>query len=237
MKKDWYQEGFGKADYPEFWEMPRVKALIKVFSRLERPGKILDVGCGDGALTLKLKEACAAGEAFGIDISENAARLASERGIKAICLDIDNEEFRNEDDFFDVICVSEVFEHLFDPDRLLRNCLRTLKPGGTLVLTSPNLSCWYNRLALFLGYQPFYTGVSLTHNVGHMREHGLIGHDHLRVAAFRALKELIRAHGFHVVEAFTVPAGGEPFPVNMVSAVLRRIYPSCGMTSFIIARK
>lgn len=212
-----------------------MKALIHVFSR-ERLGVILDVGCGDGSLTLKLKRACGAGEAYGIDISEKATKLALDKGIRAICLNVDDEDFPFGDSFFDAICASEVFEHLFDPDRLLQNCMRVLKPGGILVLTSPNLACWYNRIALLLGYQPFYTGVSLRHNVGHLRPH-TIGNDHLRVATSRALVELIKAHGFHILRAFTVPTGGEPLMVRIVGAALLRIFPLSGMATFVIAQK
>jgi SAM-dependent methyltransferase len=236
VKERWYQDRYGDASYPEFWREPRAKALMHAFFG-QSFGVILDVGCGEGSITLKLKQACGAREAYGIDISEKATKLALEKGVRAICLDVDNEDFRFEADFFDAVCASEVIEHLFDPDRLIQNCIRVLKPGGIFLLTSPNLACWYNRIALLLGYQPFYTGVSLRHNVGHLREHGLIGNDHLRVATSRALVELVKAHGFHALKAFTVPAGGEPFIVRMISAVFLRLFRYSNMTTFIIAQK
>ena len=236
LKEHYYQDHFGDSDYPGFWEFPREKALIRIFSK-ESFGVILDVGCGSGSLTLKLKQACNASEAYGIDISESATKLARDKDIKAICLDIDNDDFPFQSNFFDAIFASEIFEHLFDSNRLLQNCIRTLKAGGTLVLTSPNLACWYNRIALLLGYQPFYTGVSLEHNVGHLRQHGLIGNDHLRVAISRALIELIIVHKFHIKKAFTVAAAGEPFAIRMVSSIFNRVFFCSGMTTFIVAKK
>jgi ubiquinone/menaquinone biosynthesis C-methylase UbiE len=234
--KKLYEEDFGKADYPQFWNAPRIQTLIKCFS-MGKFRVILDVGCGDGSVTLKLKQACSAIEVYGIDISETATKLAQEKDIKALCLNIDEQEFPFQDDFFDAICASEVFEHLIDPDRLLQNCMRVLKPGAFLILSSPNLASWYNRIALLLGYQPFYTGISLKHNVGHLRYHGQIGHDHLRVATSRALSELVKANGFQIRNAFTVPAGGEPFTIRVVSKILLSVFRDTGTTTFIIAQK
>ncbi len=53
------------------------------------------------------------------------------------------------DDSFDVVSAGEVIEHIYDPDRLLAETRRVLRPGGHVVLTTPNLQAWYNR-ALFV---------------------------------------------------------------------------------------
>ena len=85
---------------------------------------------------------------------------------------------------------------------------RTLKNGGLCVITTPNLAAWYNRIALFLGYQPFWTNVSLRHNVGKMvevrnwKETSAAGH--IRVFTFRSLRELLTIHRFTIIQTYGV---------------------------------
>ena len=57
--------------------------------------------------------------------------------------------------------MSELIEHLVDTDSALDEALRVLKPGGSLLLSTPNLAAWYNRGLLALGVQPIFSEVSL----------------------------------------------------------------------------
>ena len=57
--------------------------------------------------------------------------------------------------------MSELIEHLVDTDSALDEAFRVLKPGGSLLLSTPNLAAWYNRGLLALGVQPVFSEVSL----------------------------------------------------------------------------
>ena len=57
--------------------------------------------------------------------------------------------------------MSELIEHLVDTDSALDEAWRVLKPGGWLLLSTPNLAAWYNRGLLALGVQPVFSEVSL----------------------------------------------------------------------------
>ena len=65
------------------------------------------------------------------------------------------------DSSVDIVIMSELIEHLVDPDRHLDEAWRVLRPGGTLLLSTPNLAAWYNRVLLACGIQPLFTEVSL----------------------------------------------------------------------------
>lgn len=180
----------------------RQKKVLEIFSNYNF-NRILDVGCGDGNYSLLLKDASNAKEVYGIDITEKCIKAAKKKGINAYLVDIDEEDFPFEDEYFDAICAGEIIEHLYDTDHFLDEVYRTLKRGGLMVLTTPNLASIHNRIALLFGYQPFPTGVSLRYNVGKMYGPGKdtqpLSLDHIRVFTLRSLKSLLEMHSFEIL--------------------------------------
>ena len=177
----------------------RVRACLRLFRTL-RGERLLDIGCADGAITVLLAKSMGAREAFGVDITAEAVAAARERGVEAFCVDVDSDDLPFENDRFDVVYCGELIEHVFDPDHLLGEVKRVLKPGGHCVLTTPNLGGWPNRLALLFGFQPYPTAVSPKHEgAGKLLLKGEEGQwGHIRVFTLRALKELVRLHGFTI---------------------------------------
>jgi SAM-dependent methyltransferase len=102
-----------------------------------RPGlRFLDVGCGDGAyLKTRLREGC---ECYGVDIGGEAlTRLkVSHPEIQTHCGDLWEAKWPKKS--FDIVNVCHVLEHVPDPDRLLSEIRRILKPGGLLKVQLPN---------------------------------------------------------------------------------------------------
>ena len=164
---------------------------------------ILDIGCGNGSFCVLLKNSLADLQLCGIDVSEEAIRIAKSRGICAYQLNVDTDSFPFENEYFDGIFCGELIEHLYDPDHLLDEIYRVLKNEGICVLTTPNLASWYNRIFLLLGYQPLFTEVSRRHEVGYpfpfFSKEGRGGH--IRVFTFKALRELVIIHKFKIVFA------------------------------------
>lgn len=104
--------------------------------------KILDIGCGFGRLSLlcALKKA---DQVIAIDLSEplidtlnNVVKELKLTNLKATR--IDAEELIFEENEFDIIFFCEVIEHLPNPGKTLRSIHRCLKPGGSLILSTPN---------------------------------------------------------------------------------------------------
>mgnify|MGYP000008674665 CR=1 FL=1 len=183
--------GITPKDYEELED--RHKKVLDIFSRYKFE-KILDVGCGDGNFSVLLKEACKAKEVYGIEISEKGAELARKNGVKCYQLDVDEEDFPFEDNYFDAVTAFELIEHLFDPDHFLGEVWRVLKPEGIFVLSTPNLAWWVNRLSLLLGYQPYFMNVSSIKSIGHFFETDNIklSFDHIKLFTLRSLKTLLR---------------------------------------------
>jgi 2-polyprenyl-3-methyl-5-hydroxy-6-metoxy-1,4-benzoquinol methylase len=105
-----------------------------------QPGmSLLDMGCGQGTITVDLAEAVAPGEAVGIDLQEDhlqsARLLAQQRGISNVRYTVaDVYEPNLEPESFDVVYANAVLCHLSDPDRAVRVAHRLLKPGGIIAL-------------------------------------------------------------------------------------------------------
>ena len=76
-------------------------------------------------------------------------------------LNVDTLDFENNS--FDLIILGEVIEHLYDPDIILQECSRILKPNGVLLITTPNLLSWYNRILMVFGYYPMNLDISCVH--------------------------------------------------------------------------
>jgi 2-polyprenyl-3-methyl-5-hydroxy-6-metoxy-1,4-benzoquinol methylase len=159
--------------------------------------KILDIGCGLGNFTLRLKNF--GNQLYAVEISEKAAKLAKEKGIKARLLDVDEQDLPYVNNFFDIIFCGELIEHVFDPDHLLDEIFRTLKPNGLAIITTPNLASYLNRSVMLFGFHPYFTSTGLRYNTGKF-----FGKDypcpHLTVFTMRSLKELLLLHNFKVME-------------------------------------
>lgn len=111
---------------------------------------MLDVGCGYGFL---LDEAKRKGwNVYGIDISEEACKYAKEAlKLNVLNCDLINTKFEN--NFFDVICLIGVIEHLLDPVSYLKEINRISKDDGLVLITTLNIEGVVKRLNLF-EYKP-----------------------------------------------------------------------------------
>lgn len=113
------------------------------------PGRLLDVGCGDGRYLARMR--ARGWTTSGVDFDAAAVQTARERhGLDVCAGELASHQFPA--DSFDALTMSHVIEHVFDPVALLSEARRILKPGGRLVATTPNNqslgfecfgACWY----------------------------------------------------------------------------------------------
>ncbi len=102
-----------------------------------RPGcRILEVGCGGGALLAFLESR--GYEAVGVDISEEAVRLAARAAPRCTVVRADAGDLPFEDASFDRLVSHHLVEHLPDLPVALAEWRRVLAPGGRLALCTPN---------------------------------------------------------------------------------------------------
>jgi len=122
--------------------------------RVVRPGgRLLDVGCGRGAVASLLADRFSA--VHGVDGDEAALAKAAERGVAVAQVDFDREPLPFEDGSFDAVVSLDVIEHVVDPAAFARELARVLRAGGRLYLATPNVRfAGYLRTLLFRGRFP-----------------------------------------------------------------------------------
>ena len=147
--------------------LEKVAYFIRAGVQFSTNERILEAGCGDGLISLSLLSLFDV-ECHGVDFSESARTCAlkamrqANRYFDFSLADIRETDYPN--NFFDKIICLGVIEH-FDPLDALNEIRRILKPGGTLILMTPNrLSlgrwqriCWQKLGKWEFGYQTEYT--------------------------------------------------------------------------------
>jgi SAM-dependent methyltransferase len=109
--------------------------------RFPQPGKLLDVGCSRGWFLDTMND----WECHGNEITTNYGATARERfGDRIFIGPFDDYPLR--ENYFDVITLQDVFDHIRDPLPMLQKCLRLLRPGGMIAIKVHNISCLYARL-------------------------------------------------------------------------------------------
>lgn len=157
----------------------------------KKPGKLLDVGCGSGVFLHRMYQL--GWSATGLDFDPKAienARLKYGTDLTVMHTDLPGAKFP--DNSFDAVTMSHVIEHAPDPITLVTECRRILRPGGRVVITTPNIrgnghkifrDCWW----------------------------GLDSPRHLQVFSLAALRECARKTGFDSVTGHTTAANADTF--------------------------
>lgn len=100
------------------------------------PAHILEIGCGNGWSASCLRQA--GHRALGIDLHVNALEAAKTGpGLPYVAADAQSLPFRSLT--FDVVAMHEVLEHVADPQGVLEECVRVLRPRGRLIVVGPHL--------------------------------------------------------------------------------------------------
>jgi SAM-dependent methyltransferase len=211
----------------------QARMLTGVLRDVAGPAVVIDVGCGDGSALAVAAGQNPAHRFAGIDWSASALGQARALGLTVLRGGVAAPGLPVADGVADVVIMSELIEHLVDPDAAVAEVRRVLRPGGSLLLSTPNLAAWYNRGLLALGIQPIFSEVSL---------HGVFGRPgrvvagHLRLFTRRALTEFLTASGFRCVTVSGARYHDVPRPLAPLDRAFCR-WPSAASILLVHARK
>ena len=148
-----YSEKYFNAPYMRFYIEKGERQTNESFvSRLDwiekiiRKGRILDIGCASGGFLRLARDR--EWETFGVEVSKTAAGIAEAKyGLNVMTGELNEAGF--DDEFFDVITVSDVLEHVENPRSFLVEINRIMKKGGLLYIAVPDFDGLYYRAAVF----------------------------------------------------------------------------------------
>jgi SAM-dependent methyltransferase len=208
----------------------RLSAIAELVTA-RRPAQVLDIGCGEGVLLDALSSTLPGALLVGIDAVAPPpdARWTGVTGDIASYLPFASGSF-------DVVVAGEVIEHVPVPDLMLAEIRRILRPDGRLVLSTPNIVSWANRVLVPMGIQPLFTETSSEVHLG--RRWKVLGQGnqvqgHLKVFSHRALAELLHRSGFTVDSVRGMPAEFPP-PALWVDRFCAR-FPSLASDLLVVA--
>lgn len=201
------------------WEVKRETVAQRL---IPAGGKLLDIGCGDGTLALASTRTFEHVVALDLAISalERGRNQALSAGVAGrvhwVLLDC-NSRLSFADQSFDAVSSLSMLQYVIDPEALLAEMFRVLKPGGYLLVEVPNMAYLPQRLRLLMG-RPLCTSYY---------RHGIDG-GNLHYFTVRMLNRLLRLAG---LQPMRITGSG-------VFAPLRTWWTSllCG-NMFILARK
>ena len=173
-----------------------------------RNATILDVGCGYATTSECLQKL--GNRVTGIESSDQAVAVAQQRIGEVIAADLQNLDrvaAAIGEKRFDTIIFADVLEHLSWPAEILKRYASFLAPGGTVIVSLPNVGLWSVRLALMAGRFNY-------------ADTGVLDRTHLRFFTRRTARELIEEAGLAIVRSTYNPGIVRPF-VPLVKKAMR----------------
>jgi methionine biosynthesis protein MetW len=126
-------------------------ALHQVIAQMvPRGARVLDLGCGDGALLAHL-QATRGCSGYGVEIDDANVHACVQRGVNVIQLNLDEGLAMFRDQSFDVVLQIDTLQHLRNAEVMLRETARVGKLG---IVAFPNFAHWPNRLQVLQGQMP-----------------------------------------------------------------------------------
>ena len=200
---------FGVHIYP-YWEDINEGILLAIPNQKTGPKlRVLDVGCGRAALGQAILER--GHSVWGVECEPSAVEKAAARLERVIAPNLNDrmaieKELAGQD--FDCIVFSDVLEHVYDPLGTLRMYLQFLKPGGSVLISVPNIANWEARLNLFFGRFEYATS-------------GVMDRTHIRFFTRSSARRIVKAAGLAVEQV-----GGTPYLLRACVPLIKRFLAS-----------
>lgn len=202
------------------YNYPQNKILIKKNHNNPVKIKILDVGCGDGTLTLKICEKTENLDIYGIDILDK-----TDKKINYKKTNLEYQEFPYKDGEFDIVFSNQVIEHMLNKYRFIKEKQRVLKKDGLFICATENISSLDNILSLIFGQEPlcqhsgapYVTNSFLSPNFRNKAKYiKQIELSHKNVSSYYGLKRIVKLAGFNNIKQKTF---GNILPVPIYGRV------------------
>jgi 2-polyprenyl-3-methyl-5-hydroxy-6-metoxy-1,4-benzoquinol methylase len=155
---------------------------MQIVDSIASQSRVLDLGCSQGLLARPLREKSVRVTGVDADAPRGLARELETYHQRDLEKPLDVPEGR----VFDYVVIADVVEHLRNREQLLRGARRFLKPGGRLLVSTPNIALWFYRLSLLVGR--FEYGAR-----------GVLDRTHVHLFTRATFRREVERAGFHVI--------------------------------------
>jgi methionine biosynthesis protein MetW len=170
--------------------------IMQAIARLVPHGaRVLDLGCGDGALLAHLQEhkGCSG---YGVELDDSNVLACAQRGVNVLQLNLDQGLKVFADQSFDVVLQIDTLQHLRNAEVMLRETARVGKIG---IVAFPNFGHWFNRLSVLRGRMP----------VTKRLPYQWYDTPNIRVGTYADFADLARKNDLRILDAFGLQHGQE----------------------------
>jgi len=169
--------------------------LDSIARRVPHGSRVLDLGCGDGALLAHLRDhrGCTG---YGVEIDDAKVHACLQRGINVLQLNLEEGLAMFGDDSFDVVLQIDTLQHLRNAETMLRE---TARVGRQAIVAFPNFAHWLNRWSVLQGRMP----------VTKRLPYQWYDTPNIRVGTYADFEVLAGRLGLQVVESFGVGQEGQ----------------------------
>ncbi len=168
-------------------EMQLIADLVPAGSR------VLDLGCGDGALLAHLQQSKGC-SGYGVEIADENVLACARRGVNVVQLNLEEGLALFEDHSFDVVLQLQTLQHLRNTENMLRETARVGRIG---IISFPNFAHWPNRLSVAQGRMP----------VTRTLPYQWYDTPNIRVGTLADFEVLARRSGLAILDSFGFHAG------------------------------
>jgi O-antigen biosynthesis protein len=155
--------------------------------------RVLELGCSTGYVSRLLKQSGC--RVVGVECDSVALQSAARVCDQVILADLNVTTWSEQlEERFDVVLMGDVLEHLVHPDEVLQSVRQLLSPGGTVVISLPNVVHWSQRMKTLSGRFDYQSV-------------GLLDHTHLRFFTVRTAVALIENSGYEIVDFHPIIGG------------------------------
>lgn len=193
------------------WEQKNNNQFLDLLE-FDSDSKVIDIGCGNGEFTFRVKKRIGCKNIFGVDIWKESLKESRKKGIKILKADL-NKKLKIPSNCFDVVVSNQVIEHLFCPEIFVKEIYRILKKDGYAIISTENLGSWDNVLALLFGFTPFsmqFNKLKIGNPLSpHDKEHYNNYPSHTRIFTYKGLIDFLKFFGFKIEK---IKASGHILP-------------------------
>jgi methionine biosynthesis protein MetW len=173
--------------------MTDLHTLRALANLVPKGSRVLDLGCGDGALLdyLQRERGCTG---YGVELSDANVLACVQRGVQVLQLNLDQGLTMFEDASFDVVLQIDTLQHLRNAETMLNETARVGRLG---IVAFPNFAHWPNRLSILRGRMP----------VTRRLPYQWYDTPNIRVGTHADLGALAQRNGLRVLDSFGLQQG------------------------------